>query len=193
MSTISGNVIGNQEINIHLVGCRGIAIGNNFIYTGYQHNLLADQCDDLSITGNTIGHNSWVAERMTDNNFRLQSCTDTVLGSLELRGAPLGQTLDTNGEPRVHLGLIELEDCRRINVSGCILRDPANAGLAVNNSQWINVTGCQIVDSREAGKIMRHAVTWTGPGNNNQIAASLLGAGTKGLHSIDKESGVRVM
>lgn len=193
MASISGNVIGNQEINLHLIKCRGIAVSGNFIYAGYQHNLLADQCDDMSITGNTIGHNYWVAERMIDNNFRLVSCSDTVLGSLQLRGAPNGQTLDdSSANPRIHDGLIELENCQRINVTGCILRDPANAGLRVHNSEWVNVSGCQIADSRPEGPIMQHAVKWTGAGNSNRIAATLLGKGVQGVHAIEDTAEVQI-
>jgi hypothetical protein len=192
MASITGNVIGNQAINLHLVNCRGVAVGSNFLYAGYQHNLLAEHCDDLSITGNTVGHNYWAADRMIDNNFRFVSCSDIVLGSLELRGAPSGQTTDSSGETRNHDGLIELENCQRINVTGCLLRDPAKTGLRVHDSEWVNVTGCQIVDTRTDGKRMRHAVKWTGKGHHNQIVASLLDDGAEAVHSIEEASGVRV-
>ena len=35
-----GNLIGNQEVNIHLVHARGITIAGNHIYTGKNRNIV---------------------------------------------------------------------------------------------------------------------------------------------------------
>jgi hypothetical protein len=190
MAAITGNVIGNQEINIHLVGCRGIAIGSNFIYAGYQHNVLIEQSEDLTISGNNFGHNYWAADRMVDNNIRLVACSDVIIGATEIRGAPGGKTTDSAGPGRQHLGLVELEDCQRINLNGCILRDPSQAGIYARRCSWVNVTGCQILDTRGDGPKMRVAVDWSGTGSHNQVSSSQMGPGTMGVKQVLDEANV---
>ncbi|MDP6110406.1 MAG: right-handed parallel beta-helix repeat-containing protein [Planctomycetota bacterium] len=176
MAAISGNLIGNQNVNIHLAACRGVSITGNFIYMGYQHNLLVENSDDISIGANTIGHNYWREGRLVNNNLYFVDSTDCTLTGLQMRGAPTGKT---DSKPsREHKALIELVRCKRINLSGCLLRDPTPAGIDLEDCSHISMTGCQILDSRET-KLLRHAVHWRGKGDANLLANNTLD-GTEG-------------
>ncbi len=194
MAAISGNVIGNQAINVHLVACRGISVTGNFIYSGFQHNLLVEGGEDLSFGSNTFGHNYWVPEREIDANLRFVAASDCVLSGLELRGAPAGKTnweeTWNGGEGRSHLGLIELEGCQRINISGCLLRDPAPVGIYLNECSRVNLSGCQVHDTRET-KLMRRAIEWRGAGENSLLNGNTLGRGSDGGIHIGSAAGVQ--
>ncbi len=182
MAAISGNVIGNQAINVHLQSCRGIALSGNFIYSGWQHNLLAEHCDDLSITGNTFGHNSWRADRELQTNIQLVDSTDCVLSGLQVRGTPSGTSnwvADwSDGAKTKHDALIELLRCRRISLTGCHIRDATPNAILLDTCEAINISGCQIHDTREKIQ-MKHAVL--GRQNNTAIAmsANILGVCTE--------------
>ncbi len=194
MAAISGNVIGNQAINVHLVGCRGIALSGNFIYSGFQHNVLADDCDDLVFGANSFGHNYWGPKREIDVNVRLVDCSDCVLNGFQLRGAPSGKTdWDASwngGESREHPALLELERCQRMNIAACVIRDPGRAGVWFRDCDGINLSGCQIHDTRKE-KQMRHAVEWHGEGRDSLAHGNQFGAGV-GAESlaIDSRAGV---
>jgi len=183
MAAISGNLIGNQAINIHLVGCRGISVTGNFVYSGFQHNLLVEGCDDLSFGSNSFGHNYWVPTREIDANVRIVDSSDCVLNGLEMRGAPSGKTnweeTWNTGKGRSHRGLIELERCQRMNLTGCLLRDPAPVGIHLSDCSRINMSACQIHDTREE-KLMLRAVDWVGSGQNSLVQGNTFGQGSDG-------------
>ena len=194
MAAITGNVIGNQETNVHLVACRGISLTGNFIYSGFRHNLLVESSEDLSFGANTFGHNYWVPTREIDANLRFIDSSDCVLNGLELRGAPSGKTnweeAWNNGEGRSHHGLIEFERCQRMNLSGCLLRDPAPVGIHLSDCSRINLSGCQIHDVREK-KLMRRAIEWRGNGRNSLLHGNTLGWGLDGGIQIAPEADVQ--
>jgi hypothetical protein len=180
MAAISGNLIGNQAINLHLTACRGIAISGNHIYGGYRHNVRMENCEDMALTGNVFGHNYWVPGKSIDNNLYLENCTDCVLQGLQVRGAPEGKTTWTEdwagGSPRVHEALLELRNCHRVIVNGCQFRDPnPTAVLGIDASQ-ISITACQVQETREpAAAVGKGAVEWKGAGAGNVMEANQFG------------------
>lgn len=196
MAAISGNVIGNQAINVHLVTCRGISLSGNFIYSGFRHNVLVERSDDLSFGTNTFGHNYWVPTREIDANLRFVESTDCVLNGLQLRGAPSGKTnweeQWNDGQGRNHRALIEFEQCRRFVVSGCHLRDPGARGMSLDRCSGFNLTGCQVVDTREA-KLMVMPIEWTGEGEANLVNANILGHGSSGGGKFAPAAKVRIV
>jgi hypothetical protein len=180
MGAISGNLIGNQAINLHLTACRGLAVSGNHIYGGYRHNVRMEGCDDIALTGNVFGHNYWVPGKQIDNNLFLEDCHDCVLQGLQVRGAPEGRTtwqeVDwAGGSPRVHEALIELQRCARIVLNGCLFRDPCPAGVQATDCSDVTVTACQLHDTREA-PMTRAAVVWKGRGRGNLMASNRFSA-----------------
>lgn len=55
--TISGNVLSDVQINVHLRNTRGVAITGNTAWKGFQHNLLAENCDEVTLAGNVFDRN----------------------------------------------------------------------------------------------------------------------------------------
>ncbi|MEM1294847.1 MAG: right-handed parallel beta-helix repeat-containing protein [Verrucomicrobiota bacterium] len=179
MAAISGNLIGNQAINLHLQHCSGIAITGNHIYGGYQHTLLLEDSREVTIGSNIIGHNNWTETRQIDNNISLRNCSDCVLSNLQLRGAPAGKTNwneTWHGRPpRVHRALLEIVKSKRINVSGCQFLDPNPTGIHLEDSHSVSVGGCQINDHRNP-QLMKNSVIWRGVGTGNLMSNNIFSA-----------------
>tara|TARA_R110002096_G_scaffold4501_5_gene21061 strand:+ start:4819 stop:6246 length:1428 start_codon:yes stop_codon:yes gene_type:complete len=179
MAAISGNLIGNQAINLHLQHCSGIAITGNHIYGGYQHTLLVEDSRELTIGSNIIGHNNWTVTRQIDNNISLRNCSDCVLSNLQMRGAPAGKTTwdeTWHGKPpRVHRALLEIVKSKRITVNGCQFLDPNPVGVHLEDSHSISLGACQVHDQRTPS-LMKKSVTWKGVGKGNLMSNNIVGA-----------------
>ncbi len=178
MAAINANVLGGQAINVHLQHCRGVSLAGNFIYNGWQHNLLAENCDDLSISGNVVGHNDWHKGRELQTNIRIVDSTDCVLNGIQVRGTPIGKsnwTESWNNEPTLpHDALVELIRSKRISLSGCIIRDAAPSALFLDSCDSVSVTGCQIHDTTDKAK-MKHAVLGRNKNSNVTLSANIVG------------------
>jgi len=55
--------------------------------------------------------------------------------------------------------------------------DPASVGIALEDCSDSVITGCSILETREQ-PLMAQALSWTGSGRGNLLAASRLGKGT---------------
>ena len=160
--TISGNVIGSQENNVHLSGVYGVTISGNTIYSCTNRNLLIE---NSRLT--TIGSNHF--RRHTPSmgtGVRLVSSEDcTVSGCTFHDESEKGQDSGAS--------LLELEDCRRIAISGCVLTDGVPHGIDAVNCSDVRVTGCIITDSRKVQK-SRGSLSFTGKGKRNGVASNNL-------------------
>lgn len=160
--SISGNIIGSQENNVHLTGCHGITLSGNCIYSCENRNVLLEDCSQINLTGNNFRRHTPRAHtgvRMVDS----QDCI--ISGCIIQDESEEGQK---NGA-----SLLELSSCKRINVQGVQLIDGAPWGLDVEDSEEININGCTIagdlVDQRGTG-----AIRFRGKGEKNLISACLI-------------------
>lgn len=154
---VTGNIIGNQEVNVHLVGCHGVVLSGNCIYSSGQRNIVAERSDQLNITANNF-------RRHGDGLYagvKLIECRDSVLSACILRDeTPGGQ-----GWP-----LLELENCERITVQGCQLLDGAPVAVDATDSGNVNIVGCTIASTgKEPASSV--AVRFRGPAEGNQVTA----------------------
>jgi len=162
--TISGNIIGSQENNVHLIGCRGIVISGNCIYSAANRNILMEQCELV-----TIGNNNF--RRHTPSlgcGVRLVDSSDCILNSCSwLDDSESGQA--SGGS------LLELVRCQRISVGHCQFLDGVPFGIDVNDSNWITIANCLLTD-RRSPPLARHLVRFTGTGEANLLDGNRLGS-----------------
>lgn len=178
MWTIASNLIGSQEVNVHLVSAQGITVTGNYIYSGHQRNLLAENCRDLVITGNCCGHNPDYGEKELCTGVSLVDCQNSILSTLQIQDARAGQHTVPNTTPIQREGLIELIRCDRLNVSGCQVIDAAPYGIYIEDARDLLMTGCTILDTRPEKK-MKAAIRWKGAASNSQVSGCRLGAGSE--------------
>ncbi len=182
--TISNNLIGTQETNIHLVSCRGVVLNGNAIYGGRKRNVLVERCQNVVMTGNVIEHNP-------DYN-RGELCTGVTL--VESKGCALTGCVISDAETTPsdgRNGLLEIEHCQRVTVNACQITDGYPRGLFIRDSHRVMVTGCTIVDTREPAE-NQEAVLWKGAGEGNRLSGNSLGGTRAEAVVTDPASGVTV-
>jgi hypothetical protein len=137
--TISGNVLSDVQVNVHLSGCRGVAITGNTFWQGYQYNLLVEDCAHIVVGPNNFDRNPRYDYGNTAdarNGLLFRDCDDCTL-----------QGLHISNVWRHEAGLV-LENCGRFNVTGCTILDCDTAGLLLRNVGHSRVSDCLIRDDR---------------------------------------------
>lgn len=160
--TITGNIIGSQETNVHLSGCYGVSLTGNSIYSCSHRNLLIE--DSRLIT---IGSNNF--RRHTEEGgtgVRLIDSRDCTISGCSFHDeSPEGQKSGAS--------LLELERCQRIAVAGCNFSDGVPYGIDAVDCRDVLVTGCTIADTRETPRA-KAAIRFNGKGSGNLIASCAL-------------------
>jgi hypothetical protein len=160
--SISGNIIGSQENNVHLTGCHGITLSGNCIYSCENRNVLLEDCSQINLTGNNFRRHTPRAH----TGVRIVDSQDCIISGCIIQDE--SEEGQKNGA-----SLLELSSCKRINVQGVQLIDGAPWGLDVEDSEEININGCTIagdlVDQRGTG-----AIRFRGKGEKNLISACLI-------------------
>jgi hypothetical protein len=161
--TITGNIIGNQERNVHLTHCRAVLVTGNSIYSAQQQNLLLENCREINLTGNDFRTHS---TRM-GAGIRLVDSQDCVFSGCTARDEHAA------GQPS-GLPLMEIERCRRITVNGCQILDGVPYGVDVRESSGINISGSTIADTR-AERIAKADLRFVGAGKANLVTGNTFG------------------
>ncbi len=177
---ITGNIIGSQETNVHLSHCRGMTITGNCIYSCSHRNLLIEDSHHLNLSGNVFRRHT----PQKGTGVRIERSHDIAL---------TGCTIQDEHESGQDSGasLLELADCRRINISGCQLLDGVPCGLDAANCSDISVNGCTIHDTRTERK-SQHAVRFTGTGRGNLLATTNIGPTLESPLALADTAGVDV-
>lgn len=190
MFTISDNLIGSQEINVHLVACRGVVVSGNVIYSGHQRNLQLDGSRNIVIGPNSFDHNPDYGTRELCTGVRLADSRDCTLTGAILHDCQAGQHTVANAKPIERQGLLEIVRCERINVSGCQVLDGQPYGIYVERSNRVSITGTNVLETRDEARALA-AIRWTGEGRGSWLAANTLAPGADGAVSIDEKAGVK--
>jgi len=178
--SISGNIIGSQENNVRLTGCHGVVLSGNFIYSCEQRSLVIEQSSQVNVTGNSFRRHT---ETM-GTGVRLVDSADCILSGCTVQDeTPEGQSSGAC--------LLEIANCRRLNITGCQFLDGVPYGIDVSQSSGINIQACTVVDTRQQPR-SQAAIKFSGSGEGNLVMGSNLQAasGKKALQAAD-ESGVR--
>ncbi len=178
--SITGNIIGSQENNVHLTGCYGMSITGNCIYSCANRNLLIEDSRQINLAGNTFRRHT---PRMATGVRLVRSSDVTLSGCSILDEHPEGQPTKAS--------LLELVECRRINVSGCQLIDGVPSGLDAVDCSDVSVAGCTIHDSRPE-PMSQHAVRFSGKGTGNLLAMNSIGRSVGAPLDLADSAGVTV-
>jgi hypothetical protein len=172
MLCISGNVIGSQAINVHLVNARGVTLEGNYIYSGHVRNLLAERCHTLVLGANCFGHNPDYKDQELCTGIRLEDCEHVTMTGLQIQDAQAGQHTVTGAIPIKRQGVIELVRCRRVNLTGVQILDGTPTGLFLEDSTAVVITGCSTIDTRQPPKT-DFSIEWRGESSGSLIANCL--------------------
>ena len=160
--TITGNIIGSQVNNVHLVGCHGVVLSGNCIYSCENRNLLVEDSSMINVTGNNFRRHT----PRLGTGVRFENSTDCIVSGC--------QVLDEAEEGQASgASLLELENCNRMTISGSQFIDGVPVGIDVNNRSHVSINGCTISDRRGELK-STHAIRFRGKGTGNRLDANTI-------------------
>lgn len=141
--TITGNVLSDVQVNVHLRGCRGVVLTGNTFWMGYQHNLLVEDCAHVVVGPNNFDRNpryDYGTARTTRNTLLFRGCEDCTLQGLHVAHVDGGEQAPA---------AVTLDQCRRMHVSACTILDCGPIGLLLQGTRDSLVSDCLIRDDRE--------------------------------------------
>lgn len=159
---VSGNIIGSQENNVHLTGCYGVAISGNTIYSCEHRNLFIEDSRLINISGNTFRRHT----PRYGTGVRFTGCSDIAFTGCSI----LDETVESQPDLTA---LLELDRCKRINITGSQFLT-GTIGVDGKDCSHVILTGNTLHDTRER-PIAKHAIRFTGEGEGNTAAHNSLG------------------
>jgi hypothetical protein len=139
--TITGNVLSDVQINVHLQGVRGVTLTGNTFWMGFAHDLLVEDSSNVVVGPNNL-----------DRNPRYEYTRTSARGGVVFRGSRdcTISGLHVNGA-RHHDAAVLLDACARFNVSGASILDCDGIGLHLRGTTLTRVSGLVIRDDRQKG------------------------------------------
>ena len=171
MWSVTGNLIGSQEVNVHLAGARGVTLTGNHLYSGHRRNLLAEGCRNLVVGSNCLGHNPDYGDAGLVTGVELSDCEDVTLSGTLIQDFPAGENTVRNARRFPRAATVELTRCRRATLSGVQIVDPSPDGLRLTDCDAVTIAGLTVTDTRTPPR-MAAAVRWTG-GTGSLCGATL--------------------
>ncbi len=162
--TITGNVLSDVKVNVHLRDCRGVVLTGNTFWMGFTHNLVIEDCADIILGPNNFDRNpryDYGNSLEARNSLVVRNCEDCTLTGLHITNVW-----------REPAGLL-IENCKRMNITNCTILDCDNTGLLLKDVMNSRVSDCLIRDDREKAQSASLIVTG---GQGNMIVHNLLGA-----------------
>ena len=136
--TITGNVLSDVQVNVHLQHVRGVTITGNTFWMGFAHDLLVEDSSNVVVGPNNL-----------DRNPRYEYTRTSARGGVAfLRSRDCTITgLHVNGV-RHHAAAVLIDDCSRFNISDSTVLDSDGVALSLNNTSLTRVSGCMLRDDR---------------------------------------------
>lgn len=144
--TITGNVLSDTNVNVHLDHARGVVVTGNTFWTGVEHNLLVENSSGVVVGPNNMDRNPryFREEDGAANAVLFRDCADCTITGLLVKGtrkAPAG---------------VSLVRCDRFHLAALTVLDCDNGGLRLDAVTRSRVTGCVLRDDRPgAGPALR--------------------------------------
>ena len=161
--TITGNVLSDVQVNVHLRKVRGVSIVGNTLWKGYAHDLLIEGSSHIVVGPNVFDRNPryHYGDGATANRgLVFRDCDQVTLTGLQI-----------NNVWQKEGGLI-LKRCRHVNLSGCTLLDCDGCGILMDDVRDSIVSGCIVRDTR--GKSTEITALVVKGGKDNFITSNYL-------------------
>lgn len=180
MFTISGNLLGSQESNVDLQACQGVVVSGNCMYNGYSNALVAENCEHLVISSNSIDHNSDYRGPSTDQ-LVLRGCRNVnVTGILQQHIRPADREVASS---------VEVADCENISIIGCQVIGARRQGIVIRDSSVVRVSDCTI-RPRQDDRTYQLAVRVEGRSSRVMIHNNFLARGSDGELVLPQDAGI---
>ena len=131
---IANNLLTDVQINVDIQKARGVSIVGNSFGKAHQYDLRIVDSRSVVIGPNVLDRNPVykTAEESANGGVLLKSCQDMTITGLhvaEVRHFPAG---------------LVLEDCQRVNLTGCTILDCDGAGILLKRVSNSRISNCLI-------------------------------------------------
>lgn len=140
LMAISGNLIGSQTHNIHLVDCRGVTITGNSLYSAAQHNIRLQNCANMVAGDNSIDWNPNHKKKRLADGISIDNCRGVTLSDTIIENSFQG-TAEAGGA-------IDVAKSKDVAIVNCQVLDFAHRGVTLSDCVRCRVTGCSVIDRR---------------------------------------------
>jgi hypothetical protein len=161
--TITGNVLSDVQVNVHLRDCRGVTLVGNTFWMGYAQNLLIEDCSNIIVGPNNFDRNpayKYGNTHEANNGLVVRNSEDCTFSGLHITNVW-----------RDPAGLL-IGNCRRMNITQCTILDCDNVGLLLKNLADSRISDCLIRDDRPNATSVPLK---TEGGRNNRMVDNVLG------------------
>ncbi|QEL16601.1 right-handed parallel beta-helix repeat-containing protein [Limnoglobus roseus] len=141
--TITGNIMSDAQVNVHLDHARGVVMTGNTLWTAYAHNLLVENSSNVVVGSNVLDRNPrYVREETpaTTNAVVFRNCSDSTVTGLHVSGV------------RAAAAGIAFEKCDRFHVANCTVLDCEPVGMLLKDVTRSRIVGNLIRDDRPGTK-----------------------------------------
>ena len=169
--TITANVFSDVRVNIEVRESRGVTITGNTFWEGFEHDMIAENCEHLVISSNNFDRNPRYAVNgflnAENNGIVLTNCTDSSL---------TGNVI--SGVWRQRAAVDVMGGSRLIIAQNQIL-DSDGAGIRLEDVKHSLITNNLLRDDRPKDKRSKEPSLLMVKSAENQLSANLLGNGQK--------------
>lgn len=139
--TITGNVFSDVRVNIEMREARGVTITGNTFWEGFEHDLIAEGCEHLVVSGNNFDRNPRYAvngfENAENNGLLFRNCADSAITGNVISGVWRQRAA------------VDVENGSRLLIANNSILDSDGIGLRLENVSRSMVSGNLIRDDRE--------------------------------------------
>lgn len=173
---ITGNMINDADVNVHLDGARGAVISGNSIQLGTTHDILIENSSEVVLANNVLDrHPRYNPDRKTNGGpvrqgIVFRQSDDCTLAGLRIKGGKAEAAIDVQGG-------------RGFNINGCSIAEVDGFGLRLRDVSDSLVTA-NLFEASATGKTVLQIHGGTG----NLAERNL----TKGLTDIETGSLIKV-
>jgi len=165
---ITGNLIGSQTHNIHLVNCRGATVSGNSIYSAAEHSLWLKNCANVVAGNNAMDWNPDHKKKQLVDGILIESCKGVILSNTIIEKSFQGSV--ESG------GAIDVKTSEDVAIVNCQVLDFMFRGITLTGAVRCRVVGCSVIDRREK-PLMRASIEIKG-GRDNLIAGNIVNRGS---------------
>jgi len=169
--TITANVFSDVRVNIEVKESRGVVITGNTFWEGFEHDILAENCDHLIVSHNNFDRNPRYLvngfDNSENNGLVFKGCTDSSITGNIIAGVVRQRAA------------VDIQDGRRLMITGNSILDSDGVGLRLEGVQQSLISDNLIRDDREGTAKSKEPSLLLIGGNDNQIGANLLGNGKR--------------
>ncbi|MBI5693730.1 MAG: right-handed parallel beta-helix repeat-containing protein [Verrucomicrobia bacterium] len=164
--TITGNVLSDVQVNVHLRNARGVTLTGNTFWMGYQHDLLVEDSVAIVVGPNNLDRNpryNYGNTREARGGVVFRRSRDCTITGLHVSGV--------ERQPAA----IVLEGCDRFNLGNGTVLDSDGPGLLLRDTTRTRIGGWVLRDDR-AQRAPAPSLVVTG-GRDNWVLHNFLAHG----------------